>query len=311
MKFKHIREIFTFTSRERNGLVILVTLLMSTVLWDFSIPYILPHTDCDVTAWKQEAEKYYAAVPLEKANEPVMPEAGIDPNRPGQTELLQLGLPAGLVSNWMKYLRKGGRFKKKEELLKLYGMTAECYQKLARFLVIPDETAIQMVKTDHAKANRIVLSSHTDHDSLPDFRKRGIKLTALLDLNKADSAALEALPGIGPVLASRIIKYRRILGGYCGVVQLKEIYGMSDELWLKCSPRLTADSSGVKKLNINFLSVVELGRHPYIGFRQAKKIAKIRDTNGKFKLKEEFSAVFSADSLNRLLPYLSVSSSEQ
>ena len=35
----------------------------------------------------------------------------------------------------------------------------------------------------------------------------------LLDLNRADSADLLPLPGIGPVFASRIIRYRDLLGG--------------------------------------------------------------------------------------------------
>lgn len=44
-----------------------------------------------------------------------------------------------------------------------------------------------------------------------------------LDINKADSAALDALPGIGPYFAAKIIEYRNELGGYTEVEQLMDI----------------------------------------------------------------------------------------
>lgn len=310
MKFKHIREYFIFTRKERNGLLILVFILMLTVLLDFSVPFLVPERKYDVTAWKQEAEKYYAAVPFVKGRELVAFTGVIDPNNPGETALLQLGMPPKLVSNWIKYLQKGGRFRNKEDVMKLYGMTVEHYSKVEGYLIIPAKSGIQKMKIDGGKARRNFSNSAQKDSFLHDSPKEK-ELLAMLELNKADSAGLESLPGIGPVLASRIIKYRNLLGGYYEVAQLKEIYGMTEELWSKCSPRLSADPSGVMKLKINYLSIVELGRHPYIGFRQAKKIAKIRDISGKFTQNEELGAFFSTDSLRRLAPYLSYSGGGQ
>jgi DNA uptake protein ComE-like DNA-binding protein len=264
----------------------------------------------DVTAWKQEAEKYYAAVPVVKGEELVPFQGVIDPNNAGELALRQLGIPPKLVSNWIKYLQKGGRFRKKEDVRKLYGMTEELFAKVEGNLVIPEKSGIQKKKMFVMKdSGRFSNSAQKDsywHDS-----HQTMNLPVMLELNQADSAGLVSLPGIGPVLASRIVKYRNLLGGYFEVAQLKEIYGMTEELFMKCAPRLSADPYGVRKLSINFLSTVELGRHPYIGFRQAKKIAKIRDTNGKFSRNEELVALFSADSLRRLVPYLSYSGSGQ
>lgn len=304
MQFKHIREYFIFTRKERNGLLILLLILLLTVLLDFSIPFLVPERAYDVTAWKQEAEKYYAAVPFVKGPEHVVFKGVINPNIAGETALLQLGMPPKLVSNWINYLQKGGRFRNKEDVMKLYGMTAELYRKVEGYLVIPEKSGIQKMTMDGGKEGRRS-SNSAQKDSILQYSHREKKLLAILELNQADSAGLESLPGIGPVLASRIIKYRNLLGGYCEVSQVKEIYGMTEELWSKCSPRLSADPSGVMKLKINYLSMVELGRHPYIGFRQAKKIIKTRDTRGKFTQHEELSAFFSTDSLRRLVPYLS------
>lgn len=47
-----------------------------------------------------------------------------------------------------------------------------------------------------------------------------------LDLNTATAAQLETLPGIGPVLAGRILAYRAEIGGFSSVEQLQEVRGI-------------------------------------------------------------------------------------
>ncbi|MBN1108862.1 MAG: helix-hairpin-helix domain-containing protein, partial [Bacteroidales bacterium] len=56
-----------------------------------------------------------------------------------------------------------------------------------------------------------------------------VRPVEVIELNTCDSAMLEALPGLGPVLSARIIKYRKLLGGYVSAEQLREVYGLSEE----------------------------------------------------------------------------------
>lgn len=310
MLFKQVREMFIFTSKERNGLLILLFILFVTICLDFALPLLLPEKTCDVSAWKEEAEKYYATIPLKVEPEAEIFKGVFDPNVVVDKVLIEIGIPPGIAANWVKYLQKGGHFKKKEEIMKLYGMTSDLYRKVEGYLVIPDQVGDFQSKTVYSKQRTKGTSGFAHKDSLWNSHYKERKMIQLLEINKADSAQLEALPGIGPVLASRIVKYRRLLGGFQEIAQLKEIYGMTEELWIRSSCRLFADPSEMKKLDINFLTVADLGRHPYIGFRQAKKIVKKRDTSGKFTRKEEMIAFFSPDSLQRLLPYLSISGIE-
>ena len=98
----------------------------------------------------------------------------------------------------------------------------------------------------------------------------------LLDINRADSAAFDALPGIGPYFAAKMVEYRGRLGGYSYPEQLMDIYHFDREKFdalkdlISCSPpepyrlwQLPADS---------------LRLHPYIGgWKQAKAIVLLRE----------------------------------
>jgi competence protein ComEA len=91
----------------------------------------------------------------------------------------------------------------------------------------------------HAYPKDIVASTHKKIDKAIAY--------GIVELNSADSTALESLPGIGPSFASRILKYRKLLGGYVDVEQLKEVYGMPEETYEKIKPLCRVDASKVTK----------------------------------------------------------------
>jgi len=95
------------------------------------------------------------------------------------------------------------------------------------------------------------------------------------NLNLADTTALQALPGIGSVLARRIVNYRRSLGGFHSVGQLKEVFGMQPELVDKLEKRLSVSESEIIRLDINRLTVKELSAHPYISPKLAYLITEL------------------------------------
>ena len=68
MLFKQAREIFIFTSKERNGILIDTAVHPShchDLSGSLALPLLLADREiCDVSAWKEEAEKYYATIPL-------------------------------------------------------------------------------------------------------------------------------------------------------------------------------------------------------------------------------------------------------
>jgi comEA protein len=62
---------------------------------------------------------------------------------------------------------------------------------------------------------------------------------APVSLNSADVAALDSLPGVGPVLAQRIIDWRAEHGRFTSVDELGEVSGIGDKLLAQLRPRVT------------------------------------------------------------------------
>jgi DNA uptake protein ComE-like DNA-binding protein len=130
--------------------------------------------------------------------------------------------------------------------------------------------------------------------------------TKKMELNICDSADLERLPGIGPVLSARIIKYRNLLGGYVSVEQLKEVYGLPDSTYLIICSRVSADSTLVSKININSATFSELNRHPYIERYDVQGILKYRELKGRIERISDLidNKIMTGERALKILPYL-------
>lgn len=128
----------------------------------------------------------------------------------------------------------------------------------------------------------------------------------LLEINTCDSAALEALPGIGPVLSVRIIKFRKLLGGFASVEQLREVYGLSEEVFNLISPRLYADTTYINKIIINDAGFRDLVRLPYFEGYEVTAILKYRDLQGRIANISELidNKLISSEKVEKVRPYL-------
>ena len=95
-----------------------------------------------------------------------------------------------------------------------------------------------------------------------------------IDINQADSAAFETLPGIGPYFASKMVSYRKALGGYSHPEQLLEIYHFDREKYDGLKDLITCSKPAPYPLWT--LSERDLSRHPYISRDEAHSIVLYR-----------------------------------
>ena len=95
-----------------------------------------------------------------------------------------------------------------------------------------------------------------------------------IDINKADSAAFETLPGIGPYFASKMVSYRKELGGYSYPEQLMDLYHFDREKYDAMKDLITC--SHPEPYAIWTLPERDLARHPYISRDEAHSIVLYR-----------------------------------
>lgn len=145
------------------------------------------------------------------------------------------------------------------------------------------------------------------NSSFPTYNsgKKGTAQTQIIEINSSDSAELTKLPGIGPVFASRIIKYRNLLGGFYSITQLTEVYGLQEENFNKAKNYIAVDNKLIKHILPDTAGFKILARHPYIGKEKAWKIINQRKkTNSKFQPADfSNSQIFDSIQWSRVEPY--------
>ena len=181
----------------------------------------------------------------------------------------------------------------------------EGFEKEARMIMstLARADSLQHLKNNSIRRERAPGSAFT---SLSGYQEKQTSSTYPIDLNRADSVQLLPLPGIGPVFAGRIIKYRTLLGGYARVDQLLEVYGMTAITLNMIQDKIRMDTSLIEKFNMDSVTFRELLRHPYLDYEDVKALVRYRDFKGKIQSKQELQDNFIlADSvLQKVFPYL-------
>lgn len=197
-----------------------------------------------------------------------------DPNTISGDSMKLLGLSHYVVNNITKYRTKGGKFRHAADLKKIYGMDSLQFEKVHPYIKIKASNP----KTYPVEKKEAI----AEVASRPPLEKKSV------DINVADTTELKKLNGIGSVYAKRIVKFRNSLGGYFTVDQIKEVWGISDSLFVSIKPFLTVDTSLLIKQNINKLDKATLVRHPYMNWSKAKLILKYKKMHGDYQSMDDF-----------------------
>ncbi len=202
-----------------------------------------------------------------------------NPNETSELDWKLLGFSQKQISTIKNYLNKGGKFYKKEDLKKIYGIKEFQYNRIEDYIKLSE-------KKDNIE------------------NQTNVKV----DLNNLSEEEFKELGGFWKYNAVRIVKYRNLLGGYYKKEQLLEVYGMKREYYLKVADDIIIDKSTIEKIHLNFAEVSELGRHQYITYKEAEQILDYRNKHGAYKKLEDLfeKEVISKSLYDKISPYLKV-----
>lgn len=102
------------------------------------------------------------------------------------------------------------------------------------------------------------------------------RVPRLVNLNRADSAELVALYGVGAYTAKRILNYRERLGSFAYVEQLLEVKGMDSARFAAIEQDVVVREEEIKCFSLDTVSEAFMRRNPYIGAYAAQGIVIMR-----------------------------------
>jgi DNA uptake protein ComE-like DNA-binding protein len=126
-----------------------------------------------------------------------------------------------------------------------------------------------------------------------------------IDINSGTENELQTIPGIGPFYAKKIVEHRSMLGGYVRIEQLLEIWKFDADKLEEIRPFITK-SDMVQKISVNLAGVDELKKHPYIEYKVANSIVKMREIHGEYSSLDDLkrSKLVDEELLIKLKPYI-------
>lgn len=162
-----------------------------------------------------------------------------DPNTISPAQWQELGLRDKTILTIQHYLQKGGRFRKPEDLRKIWGLKPTEADLLIPYVQIAATIAAGKKEAPVWKAEPVqdssILKPHKNWNLPP------------IDINLAGPEQWMKFPGIGEVLAARIVKFRDKMGGFKSVDQVGKTYGIKDSLFQLMKPFLTLNQVVEKK----------------------------------------------------------------
>lgn len=280
-----VREYFTFSRTEKQGLWLLGSLLLIVTVvpifyQQFLAPEPAPITIRSVSVGERTTQS---------DEKPKYQFVEFNPNQVSRPKLKEMGVNEYVINNWMKYREAGGQFYHRDDVLAIYGMDKETYLTLRKYIEIP--------KPNYSRNEWNVTEKPVEP----------------IDINSATAEDLMKLPGIGPVFGKRIINYRDALGGFDSVNQLKKVYGLEAEvvdglsanLLLGPKPEQTeitnTDSLGEKRftpepttvtIELNSADSLQLVSLRGIGPVYASRIMTFREALGGFVREEQLLDVY-------------------
>lgn len=274
-KIKAFFDSIIFSKKELQGSIVLVVIL--------GLVLVVPPLYRTVTPYEDEVAEKDALLLDSIVRELTLQQNQgndstlvINPNDLTFKEWVDLGASDFIASAILKEKERNGSFKCLDQILVVNG-----------------------VQESH-------LSDYFQYFSLPDkCPKRKPKHKISFEINTVSKAELEQL-GITGKIANRVLKYRKALGGFYSIDQVKEVYNISDSDFTKIKNSASIDKSKVDKIKINEISYFNLRAHPYISNKLASKITNYRNKIEKYSSYTDLEKVhgMTPEILSKLKPYI-------
>ena len=297
------KDYLSFNKRERNGIFVLLLILIIVIAIPRVIRLFSKKENSDVSAFQNDIYKFenniinyndsskqkdfdYENIDKSVVENKLNPFY-FNPNDLPVEKWKELGFDDKQIRIIKNFEAKGGKFYKKEDLKKIYGISESEYAVLEPYIQIPE-------------------GNKNNKKEFTPFKSD--KNSEVIELNSADTNGLKKLKGVGSWFAKKIIAYRNRLGGFYKKEQLLEIKGIDSSKYASFADFISINKFLIKTININTATFEELKSHPYLNYNIANSLINIRKVHGKFNTVADIkkSTLITDKIYEKIFPYLTV-----
>lgn len=290
-----------FTPGEMRGLIVFLFLIaiimIAPYVWDkfnyqpikITVENLEPQIK-EIEGFKDK-NRFYDDEENSSVAKPKVQLFNFNPNNLSLQNWMKLGLSEKQANSIISYEAKGGKFRSKADVKKMFVISAEKFEELEPYIQIA-ETEVSNKKFDYPSQNL----------NYP----KNVKEKVMVEINSADSVTLTTISGVGPSFASRILKYKNRLGGFNHINQLREVYGIDSLKFEQIKNQVRVDGANIALININDCTFEQLKTFPYLAYKQSNAIIAYRKQHGNYKNPADLSkiAILNAETIQKILPYL-------
>lgn len=290
---KNFKSHFAFNPSQRNGIFVLITIILSLLailfFWPFEVASELSPKEKQKLMVFQKKIDSLKKVEAQDNKPKIFP---FNPNFITDYKGYTLGLTTEEIDRLHAFREKNLWINSEKDFQKVTKISDSLLAKIAPFFDFPD-----WVK----ERNNLQRKSKSKPT-------KGLSFIQKQDLNKASAADLEKIVGIGPTISRRIIRYRTKIDSFVNNLQLKDIYGLDYQTTQALLKKFTVKDTLVQKININTATVAQLSEIVYFNYELARKIIEYRTLHEHISSFEELAKIdgFPAYQIERIQLYLNL-----
>ena len=266
---------FIFSEKERKGIIVLGVILTLSIVFTLLVPH--------------KNDSVGRASPL------MIPKLHLftfDPNTIDSANAILLGIPVKQVNTLIHYREKGGRFYKKEDILKLYGLDPVIANQLIPFIELkPTENFNKWgryttnnkgnnYESNYDDAHKYKTNNYKESNYGPWLKMKKAAISWTIDVNEADANEWHNKTKLPMNIVHQIINYKNHLGGFTHPLQLKKVYGLADTTFQNLRPHLLVQKNFKPLLNSSTMNFAQWKSLGIFEDQQIFEILKMRKQQG-------------------------------
>ncbi|WP_134198787.1 MULTISPECIES: ComEA family DNA-binding protein [Flavobacteriaceae] len=273
---KNIKSHFMFTKQQRNGIFLLLLLIVAFQCVYFFVDFSETEIKVDeneLSDFKAEIDSL-RLVEIENRKPKLYP---FNPNFITDYKGYTLGMTNEEIHRLLTYRKQDKWINSVQQFQEVTQVSDSLLNAISPYFKFPEWVTNPKPKTTFQYQNNNTPKTYNQKQ----------------DLNKATAAQLQKVNGIGETLSKRIVQYRnKFQGGFIADVQLTEVYGLSPEVIERLTNEFTVKTPRVvKKINLNTATRDELVTIQHIDYEIAHAIIEQRTLREGFKSLDDLAKV--------------------